>query len=45
MTDIIESLRDILTVRKLATELSLDQATHDKIIETTDRYLEAMLLK
>ena len=45
VTDIIEQLRDVLTVRKLATETRLDEATHAKIIETTDRYLEALLPK
>ena len=43
MTDIIEQLRDILTVRKLALEVKLTNEQVQKINHVTDEYLEAIL--
>ena len=45
MPSLIEEIRDILTVRKLALEVKLDSEHYKKIDEMTQKYLEALLPK
>ena len=43
MTDLIEKLRDVLTVRSLAHETHLKAEQVRKIDELTEMYLEALI--
>lgn len=44
MSSVIETLRDILTVRKLASETALTEEQQKQVVSFTDKYLEALLL-
>ena len=43
MADLIESLRDVLTIKKLAIEVGLTDEERDRIKKVTDEYLKALL--
>ena len=44
MSDLIEMLRDVLTVQKLATEVELPGETKTKINHVCQEYIERLLI-
>ena len=43
MNQLLESLRDVLTIRKLADEVPMNTAQRDKVLKLTEKWLEALL--